>query len=141
MASETNLYASNFDNSDKKEMIKRFKAELISKNSSSKDENKSRPLSVDEMAIKVKEVLPQVPLNAIKSDIVITKNIDDTIERILNGQVKYTPEVSKQESQTTAPPSTENSGTKTNSESGKLFYCGASNFGKYASDRSKYNEF
>lgn len=134
MASQTNLIASNFDNGDKKEMIKRLRAEMIAKSHTSKVENKPRPLSIDEMAIKVKEVLPQVPLGAIRGDIVLTKNIDDTIERILNGQVKYTSEETEQEG---LRANASSSASKPSSESAKLFYCGASSFGKNAPDRSK----
>jgi ancient ubiquitous protein 1 len=45
------------------------------------------------MAQRVKEVLPQVPLNVIKRDLAITTNVDETITRVLDGTVSYRPEV------------------------------------------------
>lgn len=119
-------------------MMKRYRADLVAKRVQKRsEEHKAKQLSTDEMAIKVKEVLPQVPLAAIKTDIMVTRNIDDTIERILNGQVQYSPEnVSPSEAKVAASGS-RTSSNQTSSDSGKLFYCGAANFGKNAFDRSK----
>lgn len=139
MASHTKLYASNFDNNDKKEMMKRIQAEqnLIAKRTNKPSSPKSTTPSLNEMASKVKEVLPQVPLSVIKCDIAITKNIDDTIERILNETVPYTAEEPPKESQRAESSNFNRTTAQMNSESGKLFYCGASSFGVSASDRSK----
>ena len=138
MATQTKLYASNFDKNDKKEMMKRIRAEQMAIRAQKQKEAtqaKSFAFSIDDMAVKVKEVLPQVPLSAIKTDIAITKNIDDTIERILSGNVPYTPEAAPSNSL----PKTESSSNTnaSSSESGKLFYCGASTFGKSTNDRAK----
>lgn len=146
MAELAKLEATNFDNSDKTEMIKRLRAEQLAKNdvSSSRQNNTSRLMSTNVMAQKVKEVLPQVPFNAILSDIELTKNIDDTIERILTGQVIYVPEpiadkssLKKSSSIGTSSSTISNNLEPSSSlESGKLFYCGANSFGKSANERA-----
>lgn len=134
MASCANLVASNFDNSDKKEMMKRIQDEH--KQKSSQYQQVLPVPSIDDMARKVKEVLPQVPLAIIKNDIAITNNIDDTIERILNGNVPYSPEVSSVNDKSKASSSSgSSSGSTASIESGKMF-CGSS-FGKTAEDRTK----
>ena len=138
MAFQLNLYSSNFDQDDKKEMIKRYQAELISKKGKRKNATKLSSLYVEEMALKVKEVLSQVPLSVIKTDIMKTQNIDDTIERILTGLVQYIPEESwPKESNAIDSTSSHSSNRLANTESNKLFYCGTETFGKTSFDRSK----
>ncbi|XP_041049053.1 lipid droplet-regulating VLDL assembly factor AUP1 isoform X1 [Carcharodon carcharias] len=44
------------------------------------------------MAKQVKEVLPHIPLNVIKMDLVSTKCVDTTITNLLEGRVQFTPE-------------------------------------------------
>lgn len=45
------------------------------------------------MAQTVKNILPQVPLDVIRRDLVITNNVDETITRLLDGTVFYDTEV------------------------------------------------
>lgn len=114
--------------------------------------------SMMEMARQVKDVLPQVPLSVIETDIKITKNIDDTIDRLLSGVVKFTSEESEipvpvasnnepkiihraVESPPKAATTLPNNSPSTSTESTKLFYCGAATFGKTARERVKsYDE-
>lgn len=136
MASCTNLVASSFDNSDKKEMMKRIQDEHRRKTAPTP--RVSAAPSVEAMARKVKEVLPQVPLAIIKSDIVITKNIDDTIERILNGNVPYTPEVMPSANDTSKASTSSGpvAGGVSSLEASAKMFCGSS-FGKTAEERTK----
>lgn len=49
---------------------------------------------VDENWVEVvRGVLPQVPVAVIRRELLVTKNVDDTIARILDGTVYYEPEV------------------------------------------------
>ena len=75
MASCSNLVASNFDNSDKKEMMKRIQDEHNRRYSHSY--RVSSTPSVDDMAIKGKEAMPQVPPDTSKSDTEITENAEE----------------------------------------------------------------
>ncbi|KAH9398568.1 hypothetical protein TYRP_018811 [Tyrophagus putrescentiae] len=75
MASCTNLVASSFDNSDKKEMMKRIQDEHNRRYSHSY--RVSSTPSVDDMAIKGKEAMPQVPPDTSKSDTEITENAEE----------------------------------------------------------------
>lgn len=50
-------------------------------------------LQLEQMARRVKEVLPQVPSAVIERDLVITANVDETITRILDNTVRYQPEI------------------------------------------------
>ncbi|KAK2154213.1 hypothetical protein LSH36_274g01040 [Paralvinella palmiformis] len=45
-----------------------------------------------QMAQQVKEVLPHVPLNIIRTDLALTKDVDLTITNILEGRVQFSPE-------------------------------------------------
>ena len=45
------------------------------------------------MAQTVKGVLPQVPIDVIRRDLVVTNNVDETITRLLDGTVCYDAEV------------------------------------------------
>ena len=49
------------------------------------------PNELGQMVKRVKDVLPQVPLSVIERDLKVTSNIDETITRILDGTVNYTP--------------------------------------------------
>ena len=98
---------------------------------------------LEEMARKVKEVLPQVPSHVILKDIKVTTNVDETITRILDGTVSYVPEKLSY-NKPTAQPSEKSSFQETSSkstylstESSKPFYCGSKTFGKNANERSK----
>lgn len=46
-----------------------------------------------QMAKRVKEVLPQVPIETIQKDLAVTTDIDETITRFLDGTLSFTPEV------------------------------------------------
>lgn len=48
----------------------------------------SRP-EIESMAKHVKEVLPQVPIEVIRKDLIVTANVDETITRLLDGTVEY----------------------------------------------------
>ncbi|OTF69440.1 hypothetical protein BLA29_012712 [Euroglyphus maynei] len=90
------------------------------------------------MAIKVKEILPQVPMDVIKADIAITNNIDDTVERILNGVVKFEPEQSLAEKldnngQQSVLSTTMNNNIKISAIENKNF--AAKSFGKTSAER------
>ncbi|KAH7641265.1 hypothetical protein HUG17_4309 [Dermatophagoides farinae] len=101
--------------------------------------NKQNGLKIDEYSQKVKEILPQVPLNVIKEDIAITNNIDDTVERILNGVVKFEPEPQQQQQQSSSSvndhsiQSTLNTNIKISAIDNKNF--AAKTFGKTSSER------
>nr|XP_046910251.1 LOW QUALITY PROTEIN: lipid droplet-regulating VLDL assembly factor AUP1-like [Dermatophagoides farinae] len=156
MASKTGLQATDYCLHDKREFIKRllteenFKRSLLStKNSAGNNNrqkqqqqqstNKQNGLKIDEYSQKVKEILPQVPLNVIKEDIAITNNIDDTVERILNGVVKFEPEPQQQQQQSSSSvndhsiQSTLNTNIKISAIDNKNF--AAKTFGKTSSER------
>ena len=156
MASKTGLQATDYCLHDKREFIKRllteenFKKSLLStKNSAGnynrqkqqqqQSTNKQNGLKIDEYSQKVKEILPQVPLNVIKEDIAITNNIDDTVERILNGVVKFEPEPQQQQQQSSSSvndhsiQSTLNTNIKISAIDNKNF--AAKTFGKTSSER------
>ena len=48
------------------------------------------------MASRVKEVLPQVPLDTIQRDLSVTNSIDETITRLLDGILSFTEEPTSQ---------------------------------------------
>lgn len=105
MANKTGLQATDFRLNDKREFIKRLlKENQIKKSSKSNPKQKQQQTNsqkeskINDYSKKVKEILPQVPLDVIKADILITNNIDDTVERILNGIVKFIPEKQQQSS-------------------------------------------
>ncbi|XP_067133735.1 lipid droplet-regulating VLDL assembly factor AUP1-like isoform X2 [Centruroides vittatus] len=50
-------------------------------------------INLNEMINQVKGVLPNVPLDLIRHDLIITKNVDLTISRILEGSINYIPEL------------------------------------------------
>ncbi|XP_023231731.1 ancient ubiquitous protein 1-like [Centruroides sculpturatus] len=50
-------------------------------------------INLNEMISQVKGVLPNVPLDLIRHDLIITKNVDLTISRILEGSINYIPEL------------------------------------------------
>lgn len=45
--------------------------------------------AIESMAVHVKEVLPQVPIDVIRKDLMVTANVDETITRLLDGTVPY----------------------------------------------------
>lgn len=67
-------------------------------------DNRPRPINLpssgsssnpqlESMVRSVKDVLPQVPISVIRSDLNITSNIEETITRLVDGTIQYTPEV------------------------------------------------
>lgn len=140
IASKMSLHSTNFNAHDKKEFIKRLNDELkLTKAKKSKPpakKNNGPPGDfsvIEEMAKMVKDVLPQVPLAIIKEDVKVTKNIDTTIERILTGQVKYTPEPSPSKVKS----SSESRAACNDSTDSSTLCFGAPTFGKTADERSK----
>lgn len=95
------------------------------------------------MGKQVKEVLPHVPLNAIYSDLYVTRNVDSTITNILEGRVHFTPEQpSSSSNSSNNQPSTSVSSNPNPSGScisgGKhSFNTAASSFPKSATERTK----
>lgn len=59
--------------------------------------------AIESMAVHVKDVLPQVPMDVIRKDLTVTTNVDETITRLLDGTVTYTPERKPAPSATTSP--------------------------------------
>ena len=49
----------------------------------------SQSMDLFSMAQTVKGVLPQVPIDVIRRDLVVTNNVDETITRLLDGTVYY----------------------------------------------------
>lgn len=49
----------------------------------------SQSLDLFQMTQTVKSVLPQVPIDVIRRDLIITSNVDETITRLLDGTVYY----------------------------------------------------
>ena len=93
---------------------------------------------LEQMAQQVKDVLPQVPLHVIRRDLTVTANVDESITRLLDGTVSYSPESTNSSStvQTVLPkidPCT------LNAESLSL-NTAAKSFGKNANDRMKSYE-
>ncbi len=160
MANAMCVYATNYTDSDKIELAKRLFQASQQRSQMSTNNHRIRETNVipntsisttarissqlEDMARKVKEVLPQVPIHVINKDIKVTTNIDETITRILDGTVSYIPEqvsttkaqnVSKDTVKTNT--TTNNSNIFTSTESMKPLYCGSKTFGKNASERSK----
>ena len=52
----------------------------------------SNDTDINQMAVKVKEILPQVPLKTIETDLRVTTDIDETIARLLDGVLSFQPE-------------------------------------------------
>jgi len=106
MATALSLTPTNYTDMDKIELAKRlFQVQFtrrpaqptrdhIQPSSSSSRPSRTPRVSaqIEVMSRRVKEVLPQVPLSVIQKDLSITANVDETITRILEGQVPYTPE-------------------------------------------------
>ncbi|XP_056633168.1 lipid droplet-regulating VLDL assembly factor AUP1-like [Diorhabda sublineata] len=94
-------------------------------------QTRTRSLNTPEltrMGKQVKEVLPHVPLNAIYTDLYITRNVDSTITNILEGRVHFTPEQSS---------SSNNQPSTSGSSNCSSFSTAASSFPKSASERTK----
>lgn len=155
MANAMCVYATNYTDSDKVELAKRLfqtkphtmvAPNRIRETNVIPNTSISTPVRVsaqlEEMAHKVKEVLPQVPINVIQRDIKVTTNIDETITRILDGTVSYipeqlsTPKAQNVTSDTVKTNTSLNSSYFTSTESMKPLYCGSKTFGKNASERS-----
>lgn len=83
------------------------------------------------MCCRVKEVLPQVPIDVIRRDLRITGDVDETITRLLDGTVKYTPQTA------TTPSSQSESTDETSGTPVPSLSTAASSFGKDSRERMK----
>ncbi|RWS23770.1 ancient ubiquitous protein 1-like protein, partial [Leptotrombidium deliense] len=104
LARVMNVDATSFTDQDKVEYAKRLfhssnnQASLqsnqsVQRNATISSNSPRESVSpIDTMAIRVKEVLPQVPIDVIKKDLGITTNIDETISRLLDGTTVYVSE-------------------------------------------------
>ncbi|XP_051866011.1 lipid droplet-regulating VLDL assembly factor AUP1 [Pristis pectinata] len=110
LAMELGIVSTHHTKSDKLEYLKRMKHMAPQEASSGMNTRPSgaRPrtflpglsissLSAEDvriagMAKQVKEVLPHIPLNVIKMDLVSTKCVDTTITNLLEGRVQFAPE-------------------------------------------------
>ena len=52
----------------------------------------SSPSAGESMVRSVKDVLPQVPVSMIRTDLNITSNIEESITRLVDGKIQYNPE-------------------------------------------------
>lgn len=157
MASAMGWVATNFSDADKVEYAKRLYQESLQQaNSSSGRQSATSNQTtatttqtrispqLDQMAQRVKEVLPQVPLVVIRRDLAITANVDESITRLLDGSVTYTPEAVASSSQA----STSSRQTPVIPVAQKMNYDGpplslnaaAKSFGKNATERMKSYE-
>lgn len=99
--------------------------------------------AIDSMAVHVKEVLPQVPIEVIRKDLTVTANVDETITRLLDGTVTYQPEKKPPASAATAaavrsPTSTPAAGSlQSCAITHPPLITAASSFGKSADERHK----
>ena len=111
MAENLGIGATKFDAKEKMEYAKRYfyeracqrreQATILRNTAMSNTTGTSARSDCREesMANQVKDVLPQVPITVIRKDIKKTKCIDTTISNILEGRVKYSPEVPGQKIQ------------------------------------------
>ena len=65
------------------------KLQYITKGKSVLNEIMSQSLDLFSMAQTVKNVLPQVPIDVIRRDLIVTNNVDETITRLLDATVYY----------------------------------------------------
>jgi ancient ubiquitous protein 1 len=164
MATEMRVCATSYTNADKVEYMKRLlqttHPRTVPQNAANNRQSTPRiraanspsspsmatraSAAVETMALRVKEVLPQVPISVIQKDIKVTTNVDETITRLLDGTVKYVeekPAPPPEAQSSTGAQSSSGASTPNNSyistESMKPFYCGSKTFGKNASERTK----
>ncbi|CAG0918950.1 unnamed protein product [Notodromas monacha] len=80
---------------DRDEYLKRMMFESISVSNQSRGvaESVQYPAEIMQMAERVKEVIPTVPLLVIASDLVRTGDINETMTNFLEGHVSYAPEI------------------------------------------------
>ncbi|GAB6023444.1 Ancient ubiquitous protein 1 [Chamberlinius hualienensis] len=91
MSNALKIQATNYTAADKTEYLKKvaFSSAKVVKTSTSSERN-SQLLT---MIHQVKEVLPNVPVDVIKSDLMQTNSVSLTISNLLEGIVHYVPEV------------------------------------------------
>lgn len=91
------------------------------------------------MCTRVKEVLPQVPLDVIARDLRITSDVDESITRLLDGTVKYIPESTAPSTSLSTQPADQPSSSKASDPPSSVdvpsLSTAASNFGKNSSER------
>uniref|UniRef100_T1IIU4 Lipid droplet-regulating VLDL assembly factor AUP1 n=1 Tax=Strigamia maritima TaxID=126957 RepID=T1IIU4_STRMM len=98
IAAELKLRATSLSTSDILEYIKRNLTPIqttVQRNSITTFSNENSELL--RMAQQVKEVLPNVPLEVIRRDLLRTRNVDLTITNILEGLVPFVPETSQEQ--------------------------------------------
>lgn len=92
---------------------------------------------LESMSQRVKEVLPQVPLDVIRRDVSITANVDETITRLLDGTVTYKPEEPLLSSnKTSLAPLAQSSSPLLNNRNLPI-KTGAASFGKNSNERMR----
>eukprot|EP00112_Aurelia_sp_Birch-Aquarium-sp1_P005594 Seg164.8 transcript_id=Seg164.8/GoldUCD/mRNA.D3Y31 product="Ancient ubiquitous protein 1" protein_id=Seg164.8/GoldUCD/D3Y31 len=99
MSNALNLQQSQFDIRDKSEYIKKLKhaqREIFQQRQQTTHQiissNTANSISkLDRMVKQVKDVLPQVPKDAIRKDLMTSKSVDLTLTNILEGRVSYVP--------------------------------------------------
>jgi len=155
MAAELSVKATSITSADIKEYVKKniIASRQIVTTRHSGNTRSDENVEVVRMALQVKEVLPYVPLDVIKRDLVRTGSIDETITNILEGLVPYVPEPPLDRLTATEPSSRNDSDvlnahlrTSANQSSTEYsqnstaststgFSTGASSFGKTANER------
>lgn len=98
MASALSLCATNYTCADKVEYLKRVLFQPVTQDRVTRPYTQN-DVQLDRMAYQVKEVLPYVPVDAIKRDLIQTNNVSLTISNILEGAVLYVPESESTSSQ------------------------------------------
>eukprot|EP00794_Sanderia_malayensis_P005633 gene5633-6329_t len=90
MCDALKLEPTHYDVSDKKELIKRLQH---TQNAQQRSQPSMRPSNsrLDIMVRQVKDVLPQVPSDVIKRDLVKSKSVDTTLTSLLEGRIMYIP--------------------------------------------------
>lgn len=103
-------------------------------------------IQMESMVRSVKDVLPQVPVSVIRKDLSITSNVEETITRLVDGTIQYTPEQPENKSPSSQASSVKSStfnvsslptSTACNPESLPNLSTAASTFGKSADERHK----
>lgn len=96
MAKALKITATNYTIADKSEYVKRILCvPVVTRSPTSQVRQRFRPedsIELIRMAQQVKEVLPYVPLEVIRRDLVRTKSVDMTITNVLEGLVPFVPE-------------------------------------------------
>lgn len=95
------ISCADFNMSEVKEFEKKYKLELY--RPQQQQFTNRIPPELQNMGRMVKEVLPMVPINVIYKDLVRTRNVDQTITNILEGNVSYSPELPSTPTHSSSP--------------------------------------